>query len=303
MEKAAPQGNTAENYLQVATIKPFENIALAFSGGGFRAATFGLGVLSYLNKIKFDGADTLSGNTLLQRVTYMSSASGGTIPTTLYALYSARGKTFGQFYVKLFETLTGDRILEKALVILADKKRWDKNSKKARNIINAFSVAYDEAFFEGISNVPRQNLRSFQNFANFIPPPLLVSSRGDTATEGREVYSSPFILNTMPFISSLILSWQARRLSCPASGRVSRRSSSRSDGWKYCSGPSSTCTWHVAQSAMPPQVASILWSDAFKTSIRLRLMPSGIPTGSRWPFLSSIVNVIIPLELKACCFS
>ena len=149
MEKPTPQGNSAEYYLHVTTIKPFENIALAFSGGGFRAATFGLGVLSYLNKIKFDGADTLNGQTLLQRVTYMSSASGGTIPTTLYALYSAKRKTFGQFYVKLFETLTGDRILEKALVILADKKRWGKNSKKARNIINAFSVAYDEAIFEG----------------------------------------------------------------------------------------------------------------------------------------------------------
>ena len=30
-----------------------ENIALAFSGGGFRAACFSLGALSYLNHIKY----------------------------------------------------------------------------------------------------------------------------------------------------------------------------------------------------------------------------------------------------------
>jgi predicted acylesterase/phospholipase RssA len=150
MEKAASQGNSAEDFLRVATIKPFENIALAFSGGGFRAASYALGVLSYLNKLTFtDEADPLKGNPLLQQVTYLSSASGGTITAALYALYNAQGKTFGQFYVKLFDTLTGDFILEKALVNLSDKKRWEKDSLKSRNIINAFSVAYDEAIFDG----------------------------------------------------------------------------------------------------------------------------------------------------------
>jgi hypothetical protein len=150
MKKAATQGNSAQNYLQVTTIKPFENIALAFSGGGFRAASFGLGVLSYLNNLKFTGeADPLNGHSLLEQVTYMSSASGGTIPTALYALCNAQGKSFGKFYVKLFETLAGDFILEKALSILADKNRWEKGSIKNRNIINAFSLAYDEAIFEG----------------------------------------------------------------------------------------------------------------------------------------------------------
>jgi predicted acylesterase/phospholipase RssA len=150
MEKAAAQGNSAQNYLQVTNIKPFENIALAFSGGGYRAASYALGVLSYLNKLQFNGdTDPLKGKPLLQQVTYMSSASGGTITTALYALYNAQGKTFGQFYVKLFETLTGDFILQKALTILSDKKRWEKGCLKGRNIINAFSVAYDEFIFEG----------------------------------------------------------------------------------------------------------------------------------------------------------
>jgi hypothetical protein len=150
MKKAASEGKHAQNYLQVTTIQPFENIALAFSGGGFRAASFGLGVLSYLNNLKFNADDDpLKGHTLLQQVSYMSSASGGTIPTTVYALYNAQGKTFGQIYVKLFETLTGERVLQKALIILSDAGRWKKDSNKSRNIINAFSLAYDEFIFDG----------------------------------------------------------------------------------------------------------------------------------------------------------
>jgi hypothetical protein len=136
--------------LQVTCIKPFENIALAFSGGGFRAASFALGVLSYLNNAKFNDADDpLNGNSLLQQVTYMSSASGGTIATALYALYDAGGKTFGQFYVKLYETLFGEQILKDALEILSDKVRWKNRPDKSRNIINAFAMAYDEYIFEG----------------------------------------------------------------------------------------------------------------------------------------------------------
>ena len=85
----------------------------------------------------------------MQQVTYLSSASGGTIATALYALYNAQGKTFGQFYVKLLETLTGERILETALIILSDKKRWVKRPDKSVNIINAFAMAYNEAIFKG----------------------------------------------------------------------------------------------------------------------------------------------------------
>ena len=51
------------------------NIGLAFSGGGYRAATFDLGTLSFLNSVRLD-----DGHTLLDRVTALSSVSGGTIP-------------------------------------------------------------------------------------------------------------------------------------------------------------------------------------------------------------------------------
>lgn len=150
MDNTVAPPQPASPSLQVICIKPFENIALAFSGGGFRAASFALGVLSYLNNTKFSSADDpLSGTSLLKQVTYMSSASGGTIATALYALYDAEGKTFGQFYVKLYETLVGEQILKDALEILSDKGRWKNRPDKSRNIINAFAMAYDEYIFEG----------------------------------------------------------------------------------------------------------------------------------------------------------
>ena len=147
-----PPVQLAENKLEVDCIKPFENIALAFSGGGFRAASFALGVRSYLNKVTFDDeTDRLHGQTLLQQVRYLSSASGGTIATTLYALYNAQGKTFGQFYTKLFTGLNGDNLLQQSLEILADKKHWKKRPQKTRNIINSFALAYDQYLFDGLT--------------------------------------------------------------------------------------------------------------------------------------------------------
>jgi hypothetical protein len=147
-----PPDKLAENKLEVDYIKPFENIALAFSGGGFRAASFALGVLSYLNKVTFDDdTDGLCDQTLLQQVSYLSSASGGTIATTLYTLYNAQGKSFGQFYTKLFIGLNNDDLLRQSLEILADKKRWQKTPQKSRNIINAFALAYDQYLFDGLT--------------------------------------------------------------------------------------------------------------------------------------------------------
>lgn len=122
---------------------PFENIALAFSGGGFRAAAFALGTLSYMNELKLE-----DGTPLLKKVTYLSSASGGTIATAMYSLNSAQGKSFGTFYKKLFENLEGVKLLDNAMEILNDKSEWDKRLCKNRNMINAFGIAYDNFLFD-----------------------------------------------------------------------------------------------------------------------------------------------------------
>src|SRR5277367_4424081 len=90
-------------------LKPLGNIALTFSGGGFRAAAFSLGALSYLEEIKIiDGEDNHS---LLENVSYISSTSGGSFTNALYSSYIHRGKKFSDVYAKLINELKGEKIL------------------------------------------------------------------------------------------------------------------------------------------------------------------------------------------------
>jgi hypothetical protein len=129
---------------------PFENIALAFSGGGFRAATYSLGILSYLNSVEF--FDTRDQKTsLLKKVSYLSSASGGTIATATYTLYSVQGKSFDEYYAMLYKALEGDYILNETLRILNTPDEWKKRPHKTRNLINAFALAYDKHLFDGMT--------------------------------------------------------------------------------------------------------------------------------------------------------
>ncbi|MDI1255874.1 MAG: patatin-like phospholipase family protein [Flavobacterium sp.] len=123
---------------------PFEHIALAFSGGGFRAGAFGLGVLSYFNEAQL----TQEQQPLLKKVTYMSSTSGGTITAAMYALYDSAGRSFGDFYKALYENLESDKLLNRVFAILNDSAVWKKYPHKTRNIINAFAITYDEMLFD-----------------------------------------------------------------------------------------------------------------------------------------------------------
>ncbi len=122
-----------------------ENIALALSGGGFRAAAYSLGVLSYLNHIEFN--DHTAGSkkvNLLSKVKYMSSASGGSMTNAFYTLCLAQGKPFAKFYKQILEFMQGEIALKRALEILTDDKAWDLRPDKRRNLINAFAMVYDE---------------------------------------------------------------------------------------------------------------------------------------------------------------
>lgn len=124
---------------------PFQNIGLAFSGGGFRAASFSLGTLSYLNHIQ-----TNSNTRLLQHVSFISSASGGTITNTLFTACLHKGIQFEQFYKTLLAHLSGENILEKVLAVLNDDKEWyHTGNGKERNLINAFAKVYDSVIFQG----------------------------------------------------------------------------------------------------------------------------------------------------------
>jgi predicted acylesterase/phospholipase RssA len=131
---------------------PFQSIALCFSGGGFRAAAFSLGVLSYLNKVKI--TDVEGETSLLSHVNFIASASGGTITNLLYSSYlfkyNDESEAYRRCYTKLYNDMKGEALLEKATGLLANPDMWNEpGNSKQRNVINAFSRVYDMELFDG----------------------------------------------------------------------------------------------------------------------------------------------------------
>jgi predicted acylesterase/phospholipase RssA len=121
---------------------PFTNIAVSLSGGGYRATTFHLGALAYLNNRSFEG------NTLLNNVRIISTISGGTITGVMYSLFLAEEKSFEDCFNWLYELLEKDELVDHALHKLNNPTKW-KNKHKTRDVINAFSEVYNEHFYDG----------------------------------------------------------------------------------------------------------------------------------------------------------
>jgi hypothetical protein len=121
-----------------------ENIAVSFSGGGFRAATFALGCLSYMETL-YLGAGKFSS-----LIRFISSASGGTITNLSYTAYQRKGRSFDEYYRFMTEKiLCNSELADRVFEIMQSPKYWKDPEGKSRNLINAFSIAYDELLFEG----------------------------------------------------------------------------------------------------------------------------------------------------------
>lgn len=125
---------------------PFKKLALSLSGGGFRAAAYSLGAMSYLNRLKYTDDET-GERTILDNVEFVASASGGTFTGLLYTTHIQKGLKFEYTYHKLLDFLNGQVLLENVLQRVNDETKW-KNDK-SRNLINAFACIYDEKLFEG----------------------------------------------------------------------------------------------------------------------------------------------------------
>ncbi len=115
-------------------------IGLAFSGGGFRASSFSLGVLSYLNEVNLD--DTK----LITKIYALSTISGGTITGARYAQGIKNQESFDQIYWSLYDFMADTNLIDISLGNLASKK--DKNDKRNHGMITAFADAYDEYLFK-----------------------------------------------------------------------------------------------------------------------------------------------------------
>jgi len=122
---------------------PFKRIAMALSGGGYRAASYSIGVMSYLHRVKYK-----DGKSLMDNVEFISSASGGSFPAMLYVAYTKRGLPFEKVYEKLTHFMDGQTLLENIAAELNDDTKWEEGGK-SRNLINAFARIYDRDLFEG----------------------------------------------------------------------------------------------------------------------------------------------------------
>lgn len=119
--------------------KPFENIAISLSGGGYRASAFHLGALSYLDHVSYKDLP------LLQSVKVMSTISGGTFTGVSYVLALAQGKDFKSCFHKLYGLLQDDKLVVEALEKINHTQKWQAQGKN-KNLINAFSEVYQARF-------------------------------------------------------------------------------------------------------------------------------------------------------------
>lgn len=113
-------------------------IGMGFSGGGYRAATFDLGSLSFLDYIKLDGV-----RSLLDCVVVLTSVSGGTITALKYMLGKARGQDVSEIVKDLYEFLNKEDLVEKALQQLSDQR-----ANREVSSIKIMADIYDTCLFD-----------------------------------------------------------------------------------------------------------------------------------------------------------
>jgi len=137
----------AEELNKKSEFTPFENIGLCFSGGGYRATFFALGVLAYLDHVSY------KNKSLLKSVKALSTVSGGTLTGVGYAkAVQMPNYNFKAFFKQFYNTFTpeNDVLLENAIAKLENDTVWKANPYKNRSLINAFALTYSEMpVFEG----------------------------------------------------------------------------------------------------------------------------------------------------------
>src|SRR5438046_9113953 len=108
-------------------------IALALSGGGYRASGFHLGTLECLEKLG-----------LRDDVKVLSTISGGTFTGAAYVLARARKKSFREFCDSFALALEKTNVIEMALERLPDSRDSAGNA----SLICAAARLYDDVLFE-----------------------------------------------------------------------------------------------------------------------------------------------------------
>ena len=163
------------------------NIGLSFSGGGYRAATFDLGTLSFLNWVRLE-----DGRTLLECVSALSSVSGGTIPAMKYMLALAHGQPVDEMVNELFDFLCNEDLVMKALQGMSS----EKTNRKA-SLIKIMAGVYDEVLFnhatmgdiiDNINHIPVKDYSALATDFDYALPFRFRVTQGLTTTGERLYY-------------------------------------------------------------------------------------------------------------------
>ncbi len=132
---------------------PLEKIAISLSGGGYRAASFHLGGLAYLNHLRHQEKP------LLEHVEMISTVSGGTITGIVYTLMKQNGSSFESCYHFLMGKLESIDLVATGIEKLNPNSELN-NKHKAKNLINAFAEQYEEHFTKGATLADLSNMKS-----------------------------------------------------------------------------------------------------------------------------------------------
>ncbi|HEY0385660.1 MAG TPA: patatin-like phospholipase family protein [Pyrinomonadaceae bacterium] len=113
---------------QTTSDTPFKEIALTLSGGGYRAAAFHLGTVDCLKRLG-----------LLDNVTMLSTVSGGTITGMMYAVSVTEGRSYQDFYDRLYSLLLKTDVIKKALDSLYTIPGADKTLSLIRSAAQVYA--------------------------------------------------------------------------------------------------------------------------------------------------------------------
>lgn len=116
-------------------------VGLSFSGGGYRAAAFSLGVLSYLNYLQ------INGSPFLKKVIALSTVSGGTITGEYYAYGINMGYDFSKIYNDLIAFMKNQDLINLSLDNL--EKFSSVHPKHTPSIIMSIADVYNKKLFNG----------------------------------------------------------------------------------------------------------------------------------------------------------
>lgn len=111
----------------------FERIALTISGGGFRAAAYGLGTLNLLHLLG-----------VLENVHMLSTISGGTITGAFYAARRKQGQSMDVIYDDFYKILGRDEILERSIANWGEAADTPGANYK---LIRAFADTYHQQLY------------------------------------------------------------------------------------------------------------------------------------------------------------